>query len=100
LDPPPDAVVAANNLLGVGVLQYLAERDLSPPTVGVAVVGDLPFTTHPRTTVSIVRLPVRHMGTTAAKMLLERIDGDVQPSRTVVLRNEVVPATSDKLRVL
>jgi hypothetical protein len=28
-------------------------------------------------------------------MLLERIDGDTQPSRTVVLRNEIVPAVPE-----
>jgi LacI family transcriptional regulator len=95
LDEPPDAVVAANNLMGVGVLQVLTERGLTPPRFGVAVVGDLPFTTLSPTAVTIVRLPVRHMGTTAAKMLLERIDGDTQPSRTVVLRNEIVPAVPE-----
>lgn len=94
MDTPPDAVVAANNLLGVGALQVLTESRLTPPTFGVAVVGDLPFTTLPPAAVSIVRLPVRHMGVTAARMLLERIDGDTQPARTVVLRNEIVPATS------
>lgn len=95
LEEPPDAVVAGNNLMGVGALQLLTERGLTPPKFGVAVVGDLPFTTLSPTAVTIVRLPVRHMGTTAAKMLLERIEGDVQPSRTVVLRNEVVLAASD-----
>lgn len=94
MDNPPDAVVAANNLMGVGALQVLTESGLTPPAFGVAVVGDLPFTTLPPAAVSIVRLPVRHMGVTAAKMLLERIDGDTQPARTVVLRNEIVPATS------
>jgi len=91
---PPDAVVAGNNLMGVGALQVLTESGLTPPAFGVAVVGDLPFTTLPPASVSIVRLPVRHMGVTAARMLLERIDGDTQPARTVVLRNEIVPATS------
>lgn len=94
LDRPPDAIVAANNLMGVGALQVLTESGRTPPAFGVAVVGDLPFTTLPPASVSIVRLPVRQMGITAARMLLERIDGDIQPARTVVLRNEVVPAES------
>ena len=34
------------------------------------------------------------MGVTAARMLLERIGGDDQPSRTVVLRNEIQPASA------
>ncbi|MFD0575632.1 hypothetical protein [Dactylosporangium darangshiense] len=31
------------------------------------------------------------MGTTAANLLLERINGDDQPARTIVLRNRIAP---------
>lgn len=92
LPEPPDAVVTTNNLLGVGALQVLAERQLSPPAIGVAVVGGLPFTTLAPTAVTTVRLPAREMGMTAARMLLERIGGDDSPARSVVLEHEVVPA--------
>lgn len=90
---PPDAVVAGNNLIGVGAIQVLTEHGLTPPEVGVAVIGSLPFTTLSPTAVTVVRLPARHMGVTAAKMLLERIGGDEQPARTVVLRNELRAAS-------
>lgn len=96
LPEPPDAVVAANNLLGVGAIQVLTERGLTPPKFGVAVVGSLPFTTLSPSAVTVVRLPARQMGVTAAKMLLERIAGDTQPARTVVLRNEMQPARTDE----
>lgn len=92
LPEPPDAVVASNNLLGVGAIQVLTEHGLTPPRLGVAVVGSLPFTTLSPAAVTVVRLPARHMGVTAAKMLLERIGGDDQPARTIVLRNELQPA--------
>jgi LacI family transcriptional regulator len=90
---PPDAVVAANNLMGVGALQVLTERGLMPPRFGVAVIGDLPFTTLTPAAVTVVRLPARHMGTTAARMLLARIEGDTEPAHTVILRNEILPAS-------
>lgn len=93
LPEPPDAVVAGNNLIGVGAIQVLTEHGLTPPKVGVAVIGSLPFTTLSPTAVTVVRLPARHMGVTAAKMLLSRIGGDDQPSRTVVLRNELQAAS-------
>lgn len=93
---PPDAVVATNNLMGVGVLQVLSEHDLLPPSIGVAVIGDLPFTTLTPSAVSLVRLPARQMGATAAEMLLERINGAAEPSRTVVLENSVERATTDR----
>jgi len=89
---PPDAIVAANNMLGVGAIQVLTEHGMTPPKVGVAVIGSLPFTTLTPSAVTIVRLPARHMGVTAARMLLGRINGDTDPARTVVLRNEVQPA--------
>ncbi len=47
--------------------------------MGVAVVGSLPFTTLSPSVVTVVRLPARHMGVTAARMLLDRIGGDDQP---------------------
>ena len=89
LPEPPDAVVAGNNLLGVGAIQVLTEHALTPPEVGVAVIGSLPFTTLSPSAVTLVELPVRHMGSLAATMLLERLGGDDQPARTVVLRSEV-----------
>lgn len=98
LPEPPDAVVAGNNLLGVGAIQVLTEHGLTPPGFGVAVVGSLPFTTLSPSAVTVVRLPARHMGVTAARMLLERIAGDDEPSRTVVLRDEVQSARFPELR--
>jgi LacI family transcriptional regulator len=89
LDVPPDAVVTTNNLMGVGAIQVLSEAGIVPPQFGVAVIGDLPFTTLSPRAITQVHLPARHLGTTAATMLLERITGDKQPARTVVLRAEV-----------
>jgi len=92
---PPDAVVTTNNLMAVGALQVLIEEGLAPPAVGVAVVGELTASTFPRGSVVEVRLPARHLGVTAASMLLERISGDTQPARTVVFRAEL--AAPDRL---
>ncbi|MEV6979893.1 LacI family DNA-binding transcriptional regulator [Sphaerisporangium sp. NPDC051017] len=96
LDTPPDAVVTTNNLMAVGALQALVEAGISPETFGVAAVGELPFMALAPASVVQVRLPARHLGTTAATMLLERIAGDAQPLRTVVLRAEVMPLTSPR----
>jgi LacI family transcriptional regulator len=89
LPTPPDAVVTTNNLMGVGALQILSEAGITPPEFGVAVVGDLPFTTLLPDAITQVHLPARHLGTTAASMLMERIAGDTQPARTIVLRASV-----------
>ena len=92
LPEPPDAIVAGNNLIGVGAIQVLSEHGVAPPRIGVAVVGSLPYTTLRPSAVTVVRLPARQMGVTAARMLLERIRGDDQPPRTVVLRGDLQPA--------
>ncbi|WP_308797915.1 LacI family DNA-binding transcriptional regulator [Agromyces silvae] len=89
---PPDAIVAGNNLLGVGVLQRLAEHGLTPPALGVAVIGSLPYATLPVDAVTVVRLPARDMGETGAQMLLDRLHGDGRPPRTLTLHGVVRPA--------
>lgn len=89
LPEPPDAVFVTNNLMSVGALQLLAERGMVPPAFGMAVFGDLPYAGFAPKEITVVHLPARHLGVTAAKLLLDRINGDDQPSRTIVLRNEV-----------
>lgn len=100
LPEPPDAVVTTNNLMGVGALQVLSEAGISPSDFGVAIIGDLPFSTFAPSTITQVHLPARHLGTTAATMLLERIAGDDQPARTVVLRASITLGTSAADRAL
>ncbi|MCO8271706.1 LacI family transcriptional regulator [Actinoplanes sp. TRM 88003] len=89
LPEPPEAVLTTNNLMGVGALQAVVEAGVDPSKFGLAVVGELPFMFLTPPAVVQVRLPARHLGTTAATMLLERIGGDAQPPRTVVLRAEL-----------
>jgi LacI family transcriptional regulator len=98
---PPDAVLATNNLVGVGLLRALADRGGRPAAspaarrdddgesgsgrlrLGVAVIGDLPFATSPTSDVLLVPLNPRELGVTAARMLLERIGGLEMPARHV-----------------
>ncbi|GHD49441.1 LacI family transcriptional regulator [Mycetocola manganoxydans] len=90
----PDAVVATNNLMGVGALQVLNEYGLTPPAFGVGVIGDLPFTTLSPGLVTLVHLPTRDLGTTAVGMLVSRISGHREPARTVLLPGELAAAAS------
>ena len=79
----------AERLVGAGALQVLVESGLTPPAVGVALFGDLPFATLVPSGITVVRPPARELGVTAATLLLERINGDKQPSRSIVLSNEI-----------
>jgi LacI family transcriptional regulator len=86
---PPDAVFVANNLMSVGALQVMIQAGIAPPVTGMASFGDLPFSALVPDGITIVHLPARHLGVTAAELLLARINGDKQPSRTIVLRNQL-----------
>jgi LacI family transcriptional regulator len=89
LPEPPDAVFVANNLMGAGALLVLAERKVLPPATGLGVFGDLPSAPLIPVPVTVVHMPARLIGTTAANLLLERINGDAQPARTIVLRSKL-----------
>ncbi len=72
----PEAIVAANNLTGIGALRAIHHSGLSiPDDIGLVIfdevmLGDL---THPPLTV--VMQPAEEMGMEAAKLLIERMKG-------------------------
>lgn len=90
----PDAVLATNNLVGVGVLQELQARWGAAHHVGVAVIGDLPFATAPTDALVLVPLRPRAIGTRAAHMFLERLRGLAAEPRTVVLSVDAPSASA------
>ena len=89
-DSPPDAVFVVNNMMGIGALQALTERGMSPPSFGVAVFGSLPFSTLDPSSLVIVNVSPRDMGMTAARVLLDRIHEDKQPRRTIILAADLI----------
>lgn len=82
-DIPPDAVLATNNLVGVGVLRALSTWE--GPPVEVGIIGDLPFVTHEVDDVALVPLTPREMGVRAAKLLVDRISGTAAEPATYYL---------------
>jgi LacI family transcriptional regulator len=88
LPSPPDAIFAANNLLGVGVLTHLVQSGRRPPAVGLAVLGDLPYPEWESRDVLVEPWPGRLLGVRAADVLLERIKGDAAEPRRLVLRGD------------
>ncbi|MGO1561400.1 Transcriptional regulator, LacI family [Actinomycetales bacterium JB111] len=80
---PPDAVLATNNLVGVGVLRALSTW--AGPSVAVGIIGDLPFATHEVDDVALVPLSPREMGVRAARLLVDRISGTAEEPATYYL---------------
>lgn len=85
------AIVAANDLLALGVYEALAEAGLScPADVSVTGFNDMPFIDRVAPPLTTVRIPQYDMGREAARRLIELIDTPGSPARSTTLRPELV----------
>jgi LacI family transcriptional regulator len=91
------AIVAANDLLALGVYDALRERERACP-LDVSVVGhnDMPLVDMVSPPLTTVRICHREMGEQAARMLLEEISGSHAPQRTVTLAPQLVLRASTR----
>lgn len=85
LPEPPEAVFAANNKLAAGVIRVLFDEGHDFNALGVASLGGLPLVTWQPRGIQVWHLPARDLGAEAARVLLERINGEATPPRTIVL---------------
>jgi DNA-binding LacI/PurR family transcriptional regulator len=82
---PPTAVFCANDLSALGALEaakqsgYRVPQDIS--IVGFDDIDEAALASPPLTT---IRLLPRHVGNVAAEALLERLQGRVEPKRTLI----------------
>jgi DNA-binding LacI/PurR family transcriptional regulator len=90
LDERPSAVFVANNLMTLGALQALHERDLQIPS-DVAIVGfdDMSWATSLQPPLTAVAQPTYKLGTTAAHLLLARLNEPHRPVQHIVLDTEL-----------
>jgi LacI family transcriptional regulator len=93
LIPRPTAIFAGNDMIALGALLAIRESGLRCPE-DVSLIGfddlDLAETTNP--SLSSVSQSGYQLGTTAARILLDRLEGDASPAKHIVLE------TSLKLR--
>lgn len=87
LDEPPTALFTAQNLVTVGAMRALRERDLHHR---VALIGfdDFPLADMLEPAVTVLRQDVPALGRMAAELIFARIRGDQSPPT-----HAVVPAT-------
>jgi LacI family transcriptional regulator len=87
LIPPPTAIFAGNDMIALGTLLAVREAGLRCPE-DVSVMGfddlDLGETTNP--SLSSVSQSGYQLGTTAARLLLDRKEGDASPAKHIVLK--------------
>ncbi len=92
---PPTAVFAGSNLLTLGALQAIHERDLDIPGQ-IAIIGfdDMPWAISLRPPLTAVAQPSFDVGRTAAELVLARIREPALPRRQVVLETRLVIRSS------
>lgn len=92
---PPRAVVVANNLMTLGALQAIHERQVCIPD-DLAIVGfdDMPWATSLRPPLTAVAQPAEELGRTAAELLLERLKDSKRTVRQVVLPTRLMVRAS------
>jgi LacI family transcriptional regulator len=85
------AIVAANDMLAIGCYAAFDELGLRcPEDVSVIGFNDMPFIDRLRPPLSTIRFPHYQLGTEAATLLLERIDGGDGPVKILYLAPELV----------
>jgi LacI family transcriptional regulator len=94
-DPDITAVVAANDLLALGLYDVLHARGLSCPG-HLSVVGhnDMPFVDMVWPPLTTVRIRHREMGEQAAQLLLRLVRGETEGGVDVVLKPDLVVRAS------
>ncbi|WP_433428691.1 LacI family DNA-binding transcriptional regulator [Nonomuraea sp. CA-141351] len=95
-----DAVFAANNLMTVGAVECLTEREVPiPERLGVIGFDDIPWARLFRPGLSTVRQPTYELGRAAAQLLADRIENPSRPAARMVLQTELHPRESSRPRL-
>jgi LacI family transcriptional regulator len=90
LAEPPDAIVASNDNIAVGI--YRAAHELGrriPNDVAVASFNDISVAQFLNPPLTTVHLPSEEIGETAVELLLERISGR-ELAKRIILANEII----------
>lgn len=91
----PTAIVAADSLISLGIIEELHRQNIDIPSK-MSVVGfdDAEWTTVIRPSFSVISQPAYDLGARAAELLTERLDGYDGAPRSVKLRSTYVERSS------
>jgi len=85
------AIAAANDMLAVGCYTALDEHSVRcPDEISLIGFNDMPFIDRLRPPLTTVRFPHYQLGTEAAQLLLERINGGESPIKILYLAPELI----------
>jgi LacI family transcriptional regulator len=91
LPHPPSAVLVLNNLMTLGALQMIHERQLDiPEQISLIGFDDMPWAASLRPPLTVIAQPVYEMGVIAARLLLGRIQAPDGPIQHVTLETRLI----------
>ncbi|MEZ2127689.1 MULTISPECIES: LacI family DNA-binding transcriptional regulator [unclassified Sinorhizobium] len=91
----PTAIIASDSVIGPEVFKTSRAIGLAiPADLSLVSFHDADWTTVTSPPVTVVRQPVYRLGETAAKLLVERLNGDAEKARSIVLETEFVERAS------
>lgn len=90
--PPPTAIFAASNLVGIDVLRYLQGRAIRiPAQIALICFDDFSAATLVSPTITVIQQPVADIGQRAATMMLDRLKATLdEPPAKIVLSTSLV----------
>jgi len=91
LQSPPDAVMAATDIMAIGALKFLKHVGIDVPQ-GVNVIGfdDMPLCTLVEPPLTTVCQFQRKIGNTAAEVLIEKINNPLAENKRILMNGELV----------
>ncbi len=90
LVPQPTAIFTTSDLMAVGALMAIKASKLRcPQNVSLISFDGLSFTEFTDPTLTSIVQPSYQLGHAAARLLIERIEGDTSPPRHIVLKTEL-----------
>jgi LacI family transcriptional regulator len=89
------AIVAANDLIALGCYDVFAERGIRcPEEISVTGFNDMPFADRFSPPLTTIRIPHYEIGTAAAELMLELLQGDGEGGRQLRLAPQLVERAS------
>ncbi len=97
--PLPDALVASNGIILLGLTEALQEARLRfPQQIALAGFDNLPWTRLVEPGITVISQPTYDLGQAAIELLLQRIAHSAQSVRRVVMRGELIERGSSAKR--
>lgn len=95
----PDAVFCANDIIALGVMQYVQEHNIKiPDRVGLIGIDDIYTSDLPQVQLTTVSIPKRLMGEKSFKLLLNKFHGIQPHSEDLVVHPHLVVRKTTRVR--